>query len=244
MKKYFFIFLFSIILSIPLFSEGNDSICDKVFILIYNEKFNEAHTEISANRSKVGNFYADILIIDLLWWEMVLSEQNKDKQKEFISFLDHFDETNENSSEQKFRQLIKNTYKMRYELMQFNFIRAIYIQARIKILLDEIASEKLNITGTPMKLIALYSALFHYSDNLINPLFSKTRRETRINALKQIESFTIDKDLIVRTYSLYFLGKIYLDIEKERNKGLNCFTILSQNFPGNAYFKEVAHNYN
>jgi ABC-type long-subunit fatty acid transport system fused permease/ATPase subunit len=105
--------------------------------------------------------------------EMVLSEQNKDKQKEFISFLDHFDETNENSSEQKFRQLIKNTYKMRYELMQFNFIRAIYIQARIKILLDEIASEKLNITGTPMKLIALYSALFHYSDNLINPYSAK-----------------------------------------------------------------------
>ncbi len=244
MVKIFFISLFSVILSIPLFSEGNDSICDKVFILIYNGEFNEAHTEISANRSMLGNFYADILNIDLLWWKMVLSEQNKVRQKEFVSFLEKFDKTNGNSSEQRFRQLIKNTYKMRYELMQLNFIRAIYTRARIKLLLDEIASEKLTVSGIPMKLIALYSALFHYSDNLINPLFLKTRRETRINALKQIERFTVDNDLIVRTYSLYFLGKIYLDIENERNKGLNCFTTLSQNFPGNAFFKEVAHNYN
>ncbi|MCG6187505.1 hypothetical protein [Maribellus maritimus] len=231
--------LFLTTLSKPVFSSENDSIVTNVFSHIYNEQYAEAHATISANRANLESFYTDVLTIDLFWWEFVQAKQNNEKQKVFLSFLEKFDSTYVNDAELKQRQLIKNSYQIRYEFKRFNIIGAINTRATIKKLLDEITSENLDYPENRMKLLSLYSSLFQYFDNLINPLFSKNRREIRAKALVEVEGFTGENDIIVKTLSLYFLGRIYLNIEKDDKKGIRYFTELSEYYPKNKLFKEV-----
>ncbi len=237
MKKHFFLLLFlTLTFSKPVLSAENDSLATRVFVLIYNEKYTEAHHEILANEAILGNFYSDVLTIDLLWWEFVQSKKSK---AAFISFLDRFDNRYQNHSELKLRELIKNSYLIRFDLKRFNIIGAMNARTTIKNLLDEIASEKLDFPENHLKLLKLYSSLFQYFNNLINPFYIQLHRDDRFIALKQIEEFTIDNDIIVKTLSLYFVGKIYLNIEKEKNKGKYYFTELSNIYRKNTVFKKI-----
>lgn len=245
MRKYFFIpLVFIVAISKPLFLSANDSIVHQVFVLIYNEKYTEAHTKIETNKTMLGSFYSDVLKIDLLWWEFVQSQQNHTEQKEFILFLEKFDHTSQNSSELKLRQLIKNSYQIRYEFKRFNIIGAMSTRTTLKNLLDEIMAEELPFPESHLKLLGVYSALFQYFDNLVNPFFNKGRRENRASALVRVERYTHDDDIIVKTLSLYFLGRIYLNIEKEKEKGIRCFAELSNYYTHNALFKEVVAKHN
>lgn len=221
------------------FSAEKDSIVNKVFKLIYNEKYLEAHNEISANHTMLDYFYADILKMDLLWWEFVQSNNNGNKQVDFVSFMEKFEHAQANSSELKLRQLIKNSYQIRYELKCYNFIKVINTRSTLKKLLSEITSEEFILPKDGIKLLELYKTLFIYFDNLINPLFNKNKRQIRTSALAQINQFSKDDNLIIRTLSLYFLGKIYLNIEKEQDLGIRCFTELSDYYPNNSLFKDI-----
>jgi hypothetical protein len=240
----FAILIFIIAVSKTSFSTEKDSIINKVFVLIYNEKYIEAHNEISANQTILGNFYSDVLEIDLLWWEFVQLDQNNDKQKEFISFLEKFDSAFENNSELKLRQLIKNSYLIRYELKSYHIIGAINTRTTLKTLLDEITPEELIFLENKIKLLRLYKTLFNYFNNLINPLFNKNKRKMRTDALVQISHFSKDNDIIIKTLSLYFLGQIYLNIEKDQDLGIRCFAELSGYYTNNTLFKEVIKQYN
>ena len=233
------ILLYITTFSKPVFSSEIDSILTNVFINIYNEQYTEAHTAISANKAKLEDFYTDVLTIDLLWWEFVQAKQNNKKQKDFIAFLDKFDSGFKSDEEQKLRQLIKNSYRIRYEFKRFNIIGAINTRATINKLLDEITSDNPDYPENQLKLLRLYTSLFQYFENLINPFFSKNRREIRDEALVEVERFTRDDDIIVETLSLYFLGRIYLNIEKNNEKGIHCFTKLSEFYSKNELFKEV-----
>ena len=226
-----------------MFSAERDTIINQVFVSIYNENYTRAHSEISIYKTELGAFYSDILTIDLLWWEFVRSKQSNETQKKFISFLNQFDNRYEDDSELKLRQLIKNSYLIRYEFKRYNIIGAINTRTKLKELLDEITSEKLLYPQNRMKLLGLYTTLFQYFDNLINPFFSKSKRELRSKALKQVEFYTHDKDIIVRTLSLYFLGRIEMNIENEKDAGIQCFIRLSEYYPDNTFFKEILSKY-
>lgn len=158
----FAIVIFIIVLAKFSFSAEKDGIANKVFELIYNEKYLEAHNEISANQTNLDNFSADVLKIDLLWWEFVQSNKNGNKQDEFISFLKKFEGAHANSTELKLRQLIKNSYQIRYELKCYHFIKVINTRSTLKKLLGEITSEELILPNDRIKLLELYKTLFVY----------------------------------------------------------------------------------
>mgnify|MGYP000188676978 CR=1 FL=1 len=240
MRISFFIALFFLpAFSNVIWASESDSIVNKIFTLIYNEKYSEAHIEIAKNTASVDPFYVDVLKIDLRWWEF---KRDKKKQEALTSFLEQFDDTARNKQELKLKQLIKTSYQVRYELKRYHIIGAIKARSSLKKLLDEITSEKLPYPENKAKLLDLYSSLFQYFDNLINPLFNKEKRDIREKALKETEKYTHDNDLIIKTLSLYFLGRIYLGIEHEEEKGHRCFTELSAYYPNNSYFKEMLNN--
>ena len=242
--RFFLSLLLFLNFSHPLFSSERDSIINQAFTSIYNENYAEAHREISVNKIVLGSFYSDVLTIDLLWWELVKSKQNNDKQKDFTSFLKNFDNNYKDNSELKLRQLIKNSYQIRYDFMRFNVVGAIGARNTLNNLLKQISEEKLTFPENHLKLLTLYTALFQYFDNLVNPLLSKAKREKRADALTQVEFFTHSDDIILRTLSLYFLGRIYLNIENDDSKGIHCFAELSVYYPHNSFFKEVLEKNN
>ncbi len=229
--------------SINSFSRERERVINTAFSLIYDGKYKEAHHEISVNHAVLGKFYADVLTIDLLWWELVEPDQSGDIKNQFLLFLEKFDSSSSDKSDDNLRQLIKNSYLLRYQLHNYNFIRAVSTRNTLKTLLSELHPEELNFPEDRIKLLGLYKTLFTYFDNLVNPLFRKNKKQIRQDSLTQMNIYCKDKDLIVKTLSLYFLGKIYLKIEKERNLGINCFTELSQCYPGNILFRDILEQY-
>jgi hypothetical protein len=59
------------------------------------------------------------------------------------------------------------------------------------------------------------------------------------SALMKIEEYTREDDLIISTLASYFLGKIYLNIEKEPEKGNQHFKTLTERYPQNTIFQEL-----
>ncbi len=239
MKLRFFVTLIlALVFSKQGFSEKNDSIVNHIFEMIYNEQYLQAEDALGKSELQIDSFYSDILKIDLYWWEFVKSRE-KEKSRKLHSIIEKFNRAEVNSVDGKIRLLIAKSYQIRYELKRYNIIGASLIRSDIKTLLDEIKEEKLYYPENRLALLDMYSSLFGYFDNLINPLFSQSRRDSRSTALASLEKYTTDDDLVVQTLACYFLGKIYLNIENDPQKGMDCFVLLSKNFPKNNYFAEL-----
>ncbi len=236
--RFFALVIFALVFARPVYSAKSDSIVNHIFKMIYNEQYSQAEIALAKPELQIDSFYADILKIDLYWWEFVKSRE-KEKSRKLHSIIDKFNSAETNSADGKIRLLIAKSYQIRYELKRYNVIGASLIRSDIKNLLDEIKKEKLYYAENRLELLDLYSSLFGYFDNLINPLFSQSKRNSRTNALASLEKYTADDDLVVQTLACYFLGKIYLNIENEPQKGTDCFTLLSNNFPKNDYFIEL-----
>lgn len=215
-----------------------DSTINHVFKLIYNEQFEEAKQALTESRNIDNSFYADVLKIDLYWWVYVKTK-NKEDRNRLTAIIKNFSESTNYSPEGKIRQLIGKSYQIRFEFDRYNIAGAAATRAEIKQLINEIKQENSQYTKERAKLFQLYTLLFQYFDNLINPFFSEHKRIKRATALLLIDDFTNDQDLIVRTLACYFVGKIYLKIEKKPQKGKVCFEFLSKKFPVNSFFKEL-----
>jgi hypothetical protein len=131
------------------------------------------------------------------------------------------------------------SYQLRFEFKRYNIIGAIRLRSEIKNLLEEIKVNELKYSNNRIKLYYLYNALFTYFDNILNPFFSEKIRNERENALRNIEKYTREDDLILSTLASYFLGKIYLNIEKEPEKGNLYFKTLTDRYPQNTVFQEL-----
>ncbi len=220
------------------FSNQNEKVIDDVFKYIYNQQFHEADSLLELERSKIEPFYFDILTIDLNWWKHVLfpSELNS---RQFNTLLKSMEQENTNTPDRKIKHLVWLSYQLRFEFKRYNIIGAIRLRSEIKKLLEEIKVNELNYSNNRIKLFYLYNALFKYFDNILNPLFSENIRIDRKSALHEIESYTQDDDLIISSLASYFLGKIYLNIEKEPAKGNLHFKTLTNRYPQNAIFQEL-----
>ncbi len=223
------------------FSENSDSIINAIFKMIYNEEYEQAGVAIAKSYQKVDSFSLGILKIDLCWWEFIKSK-NGYKSKELNDLIEGFTNSGSNPEDEKIRRLIASSYQIRLEFKRYNIIRATVLRSEIKELLNEIKKEDLTFSENRLKLLDLYASLFLYFDNLINPLFAESKRTSRANALMSLEKFTTDNDLVVQTMASYFLGKIFLEIEKDSQKGKCCFELLSTNFPHNSLFIELLEN--
>lgn len=131
------------------------------------------------------------------------------------------------------------SYSARYELKRYNIPGALILRSKIKTLLAEINRHVLEFPENRLKLFDLYKLLFQYFDNVFNPLFLENKRIERENALEKLETYTTDDDIVVNTLSNYFLGKIYLNIEKEPLKSKAYFEVLRNKYPDNRTLVEL-----
>lgn len=234
------ILLFFVFTSVALAGHSNPSekVIDDVFRLIYNQQFSEADSLLEIEQDKIEPFYADILTIDLNWWRHVLYPSEFNAQQ-FNSLLKSMEQEKTNTPEKKIKHLVWLSYQLRFEFKRYNIIGAIRLRSEIKNLLEEIKVNELNYSNNRIKLYHLYDALFTYFDNILNPFFSEKIRNERENALVNIEKYTREDDLILSTLSSYFLGKIYLNIEKKPKKGNLHFKTLTDRYPQNTVFQEL-----
>ncbi|WP_217651618.1 hypothetical protein [Mariniphaga anaerophila] len=214
---------------------------DDIFTSIYNQQFSEAESMLNNQGNQIDSFYFDILSIDLYWWKQVCSQKKSDLQQ-FKVTLNRVGETQSTPEDNQIRQLVMFSYKLRYEFKRYNILGAIQLRSKIKKLLEEIDPEKLAYSKNRVRLFYLYNSLFDYFDNILNPLFLESKRITRNNALREIEMYTRENDLVVSTLANYFLGKIYFNIEKNPEKGRICFRELTARYPQNAIFAEFLEN--
>ena len=219
-------------------SAKNDSIINHIFKLIYNEQFEQAEQALSKSNNFNNSFYADVLEIDLYWWKYIY-EPKKENSRRLKAIIDSFSDFSNSSSEGKIKQLIGKSYEIRFEFARYNLPGAVAARSEIKQLISEIKQNNSQYSKERAKLLELYTLLFQYFDNLINPLFSESKRIKRASALVLLDDFTGDKDLIVRTLACYFVGKIYLNMEKNPQKGIACFDFLVKQFPNNSIFNEL-----
>jgi hypothetical protein len=71
-----------------------------------------------------------------------------------------------------------------------------------------------------------------------------SKSEKYLQSLATLEKYSRDKDLILSTMAHYFLGRIYTKVEKQPEKGQVHFKVLTERFPKNTLFKELADGVN
>lgn len=240
MLKYWqiIITLFILLGSLSGYSNSAFENVETIFTLIYNQHFSKADSILKNSSGEYDNFYHDILKLDLYYWEYSI-ESNHQKSERLKSFLSEFYSKKESEFDPGLKELIFLSYSARYELKRYNIPGALVIRSKIKTLLAELNRHALEFPENRLKLFDLYNLLFQYFDNVFNPLFLETKRNERELALEKIKTYTNDSDLIVNTLANYFLGKIYLNIEKEPSKSKVHFQVLLNKYPDNRTLAEL-----
>ncbi|GAB1454243.1 hypothetical protein MASR2M47_42990 [Draconibacterium sp.] len=238
------VFILFIITLLPLgFSAEKDITVQRIFILIYNQKFAEAEKELEGNKTQIDQFYNNILKLDLFWWKYSLSKSKEDA-KVLNGILQEFDKSNQNTRENKINRLIQSSYEMRYEIKRYNYVSALITRSDVRKQLEDLKNEDLTFLGDRRKLFDFYLTLFDYFDESMNPFSFSSKSKKYLQALSTLEEYSHDEDLILSTMVHYFLGRIYTKVEKQPEKGQIHFRILSQRFPENGLFKDLAEGLN
>jgi hypothetical protein len=87
-------------------------------------------------------------------------------------------------------------------------------------------------------------ALFDSFDSAINPFSSHSKSAKFSKSVLTLEKYSLADDLIVSTMAHYFLGRIYMKVERKPEKGQEHFKILAKRFPENPLFYELAKGLN
>lgn len=239
------IFLIGFILSLFQSSSSsiNDTTVQQIFKLIYNQQFTEAEKALERNKAQIDPFYHNILKIDLFWWKYSLSKSKQDA-KVLKEVLQEFDNSNQNTREATINNLIRSSYQMRYEIKRLNFVGALIIRSEVRKQIELLKKEDLTFLGDRRNLFDFYLTLFDYFDESMNPFSFGSKSDRYLQSLSNLEKYSHDDDLILSTMAHYFLGRIYTKVKKQPEKGQVHFKVLSNRFPENHLFKELAEGVN
>lgn len=238
---------FAIILSVIPFqiniSTTENTKVEQIFTLIYNQQFDEAENMLKTGQNQLDGFYSRILNLDLYWWKYSLSRSGKDADA-LKNILDNFSSATQNTQEERIDELIRLSYKMRYEVKRYNLIGAVIIRSKVRRQIEVLKSEKLNIPPERLKLFDLYLTLFQYFDNAINPFAMESKSSELSDSFLLLEKYAQEDDLILSTIAHYFLGRILIKMEKDTVKGRAHFEVLAKRFPKNSLFRDIANGTN
>jgi len=237
------VFVFLISFQYTGFSSETDTTVNRIFTLIYNQQFIESEESLNGQSKQLDSFYFNILKLDLYWWKYSLSRSKVDAVK-LNEVLNEIAKTPLNTGEDRINKLICSSYKMRYEIKRFNLFSALIIRSDVRKQIEIIKQNDLSYLGDRQKLFDLYLSLFSYFDNAINPFSFGSKSEEFSKSLQTLEKYTQDDDLILSTMAHYFLGRIYVKVEKQPEKGQAHFRILAQRFPKNTLFPQLANGLN
>jgi hypothetical protein len=228
-----------LVMLLPVFSMAKDTSLPKatqIFTLIYNQQFREAHQMLEEEKQAIGGLYYGILSIDLAWWRYI-STRNPADLDVFLKLCNDCKGEDSGLLQDNIARFVGLNYLMRYEVKQGNFLRAGFLHLKVKAQLRQLDLK----TATPeqTKFLKLYQYLFYYFEKKYIPFSANPESVSRIGALDLLHGFCSDSDIIVSSLSNYFLGKIYLEVEKQPGKATEYFRTLTQRFPSNLIFPEL-----
>ncbi len=232
---------FLLLICVPVFSQETDSVVYRIFDLIYNQQSDAAETMLKAQQGKSNQFYLNILNIDLYWWKYSIFRTKTDARN-LVEVMDHFNQAKTETVEYKINNLIESSYRLRYEIKRYNLLEAVLLRSKVRGEMEELKKEKLPLNKSELRLFQLYQTLFQYFDIALNPFFISNKQENRQKILAALEKFTRDQNPIISTMAHYFLGRIYMKMERNREKGREYFSYLAQKYPLNQFFAEQLKN--
>lgn len=234
-KRLYIIFLL-IYAGFSLDAANNETLPSRIFTLIYKQNLTEAEQTLHAEKTKLNDFYFTFLNLDLHWWKYrtTYSKENSNKLDELI---DSYILSETKTLDEKMRQLIVKSYQMRYAKKKFNIFEMLSARSDMKDLIIEIENENHVISGDEQKLFESYLIMFQYIEN-INFFANEKKSDERVKKLKRMEKFANEENVMLNTIAHFFLARMYQKVEREPEKGLEHFKILTAKFPTNKTFAE------
>jgi hypothetical protein len=214
---------------------------DLIVKKIYNQEFGDIQTEIDSLR-KDSNDIAQYLEVDYLWWKMI-SEGNSVSETEFLSELDLLKSQYSENDSVNFAKLFYLIYQVRYENLKKHDISKYIALIKFHLYLDHFRNSEIKVQNSFVKsifeLIDLSELNLKYMLLIDNGLNSKQNIKRYEICLARLENLKNSDYTSFEIIKQYYLGKIYLDVEKNYNKALNKFEILSKTCPNNLIFKNI-----
>lgn len=239
LKKYLFLILW--IVAVPVLSAANveNPSVIKVFSYIYNQQFDKADSVLHTHKAEISHFFETILTLDLNYWKCT-SLDTKDEYKQFEKLLDASLPENTNSEMNKVKSMVVYIYSLRYYYKQFNLIRFNITLMKMKVLEEKIDEKTLAVFEEGAEIMKIYHSMYKYFVGKLNPFLLIIRKDNNAAEIKLLKKKCQDDGLIISTLAHYFVGKIYLQFEKDPLQAEPHFETLIQRFPGNNKFRELA----
>jgi nitrogen fixation protein FixH len=220
-----------------------DSVVQQIFTFIYNQQFNAAEKTLHLQSGQMEPFWVNVLTLDLFWWKYSLSRSNEDA-RQLKKVLAGFHKPDDKLPEEQTNELIRLSYEMRYEVKRYNLIGAFLLRSDVRDKIETLKMQDLSFLGNRRQLFDIYLALIDSFDSMVNPFSSGSKSEKYSKSIEALEKYSLSGDLIISTMAHYFLGRIYMKVEKKPQNGQEHFKILAQRFPENPLFYELANGIN
>ncbi|MBW6500522.1 MAG: hypothetical protein K0B05_03930 [Bacteroidales bacterium] len=203
---------------------------DKIFDLIYNQKFGEAETELRTSEVVMEKWGYQLLLLDLHWWKAVTGNSEEDYQN-LESVLNEYSARLNNSPDpDDLEELICSSYSLRLALVKNRIFAILANIYRINRIIGGYDTERL--TSEQQDVFKIYTALF----NIGKSRFLFTSPGLKAEGIKTLEDNLTSPNKQYQTISCYFLSKIYLDIDKLPSKAIIYCEKLCQLYPDNRIF--------
>ena len=218
-------------------SRAQYAIVETIFSLNYNQEYDSAQALLQQQHTQINPVYFAVLDIDGNYWKNVTGT-NKPNYNAFEAVLEKYDPVNAGSEEEKTIRLITLSYRLRYQLKRFQLISAVSTRKQTVDLFDELKENVNTLSPEQQELFSLYAALIRYFDNYLKPFWVSDKKANMDEAIQNMEKLSNSDQIIVKTLSAYFVGKIYLKYEKNSPQAEPYFEWLSKTYPANHKFRE------
>lgn len=227
------ILLLSLLL-LPAFMHGaggQPSSVDRLFCLIYDQKFAEAEIVLKHSPDITDSLYYRLLMLDYQWWKAVADEDNIDFT-EFNKVLSGYSVFPEKEGSRKdLFDLIWYTYSLRLAVKQNHYLTILGNMYKINTLMERFNPDSLN--PLEREIFNLYRATFDIGRSkllIFNP-------RLRTDGIQTLESGMKSDQYIIQVMSCYSLARIYSEVDRRCDKALPYYEQLCKQFPGNRNFR-------
>lgn len=235
MRRFLLSILFFVFANVSL--KAGDDVPHQIFKLIYNQQYDSAHFVLNQNKGQLDGFYLTVLEIDLSYWENVTGTEGPNYEM-FETTLKNHEVQNPETLDEQASGLVVQSYRLRYALKRYHLFSALKTRKSALGLYDSLKENKLAFDPEQTEVFKLYSALISYFNHYLGSYFSRSSKAELSKAIHEMEKLSDSDFEMVKTLGSYFLGKIYLQYEKEPEKGIHLFAYLAENYPNNQRFQE------
>ncbi|MFH1319812.1 MAG: hypothetical protein ABII90_04055 [Bacteroidota bacterium] len=206
---------------------------NKIFNLIYNQQFREAHAELIQSKNNIERWNYQMLLLDLYWWKAISSNRDDDFAALESVLKEYSTELKTTPNPDDLEELICLSYSLRLALIKnrlFSIVGNIY---KINHIIEQFEIHELTIEQ--QDIFNIYLALFNIGKSKLFFYNPKLREE----GIKVLESNLTSLNPVYQTISIYFLSKIYFELDKSPMKAMIYCEQLCKLYPDNKVF---AHN--